>query len=117
VALLVASKAAVCVAVAVFLARALFGSPPVRVRPVLALVAGFCGVVAFPLGVVVAAEGRATAAFFVLGGTVGALSLAVWAARGPGDDGSEDGEKPPESAIDWRAFDRERARWERVRRV
>jgi predicted permease len=119
VAPLFAVKATACVAVAVSLVRAFFGRPPERMRPLVALGAGFAGVIGYPIAVVLAAGGRATAALILLAATVIASALAGWAWRAtPEDDdpADEDGEGPP-PRIDWRAFDRERARWERVRRV
>jgi hypothetical protein len=119
VAPLFAVKAAVCAGIVLVLARAFFGRAPERVRPVLMLTAGFLGVVTYPIAVMLAAA-RSAAAFFVLAGMVCALSLAAWAARGPHDEDAyddQDGEGDPRPRIDWKAFDRERARWERVRRV
>lgn len=106
-------EAVVAAAVGLALLRAFAGEPPERVHPLLALVAGFLGVAAYPIAVLVAAGRHPHPASLLLAGSVGALALAVWAARGSGDDGGQDTVHGPDPPIDWEAFDLERSRWER----
>ncbi len=109
-------KVAVGVVLAVVLVRAFIGPPPGRLRPLTVLVAGFLGVIGYPIGAVVAAEGHATAGSVLIGAAVCLVSLAAWAARGPGDDGGEPRGEDPVPPVDWEAFDRARERWEQAAR-
>jgi hypothetical protein len=110
VTLLFALQAAGCVAVALIVVWTLFGPRPRRLRPVLALGAGFVGIVGLPIAVLLATS--AGPRWGALAGGVAVLGLAVgaWAARGPGDLGAD------ADGVDWAEFDRERERWERARR-
>jgi hypothetical protein len=108
-------KVAVAAALAIALLRAFVGPPPASLHPVLALFAGFAGAVGYPIAVLVAAGREAALASILLAGSVTALALAVWAARGPSDDGGEPVEDGPDPPVDWEAFDRMRDAWERVR--
>lgn len=114
---LLALKAAVAAILALVLVRAFMGPAPAAMHPLLALAAGFVGVVGYPVAVVVAAAAHPASAMLLLAAAVTSMALAVWAARGPGDDGGEGIERDPEPPVDWEAFDRERARWERGPRV
>jgi hypothetical protein len=105
-------RAVVAVVLVLALVRAFAGPPPARMRPFLALAAGFLGVAAYPVAVLVAASRHPHPASLLLAGSVAALALAAWAARGSGDDGGEGGEPGPDPPIDWEAFDTERERWE-----
>jgi len=107
-------KVAVGAVLAVVLVRAFVGPPPARLRPVMVLVSGFAGVVGYPIGALIAAEGHATAGSVTIGAAVCLVSLAAWGARGPGDDGGEPRGEDPDPPVDWEAFDRERERWERA---
>ena len=106
-------KAAVAAALALALGRAFMGPPPRRMRPALVVVAGFFGIVGYPVAVIVAAARHPQLASSLLGAAVGSMALAVWAARGRNDDGGGNDGPGPEPPVDWEAFDRERERWER----
>jgi hypothetical protein len=106
-------KAAVAAALALVLARAFMGPPPRRLHPLLSLVAGFLGLLGYPIAVLVAADRHPQLASILLGVAVASMALAFWAARGRNDDGGDDDPPGPEPPLDWEAFDRERERWER----
>jgi hypothetical protein len=110
-------KAAVAAALALVLARAFMGPPPRRLRPLLTLICGFFGLLGYPIAVLVAAARHPQLASILLGAAVVFMAVAFWAARGPNDDGGDDGDEGPEPPVDWEAFDRERDRWERSARL
>jgi hypothetical protein len=107
-------KAVVAAAVALALARAFMGPAPQRMHPELAMAAGFVGLIGYPVAIIVAAGRHPETATVVLAGSVILMALAVWAARGPGDDGGEEVEHGPDPPVDWESFDLERERWERT---
>ncbi|UGS35686.1 hypothetical protein DSM104329_02081 [Capillimicrobium parvum] len=105
-------KAAVAAALALVLARAFMGPPPRRLHPLLTLIAGFVGLIGYPIAVLVAADRHPQLASILLGGAVASMAVAFWAARGPSDDEGDDDDEGPEPPVDWEAFDRERERWD-----
>jgi hypothetical protein len=107
-------KVAIAAAVAVALARAFMGPAPGRMQPELAMAAGFLGAIGYPVAIIIAAGRHPAAATIVLAASVISMALAVWAARGPGDDGGEEVEHDPDPPVDWEAFDAERERWQRT---
>src|SRR3954469_521942 len=98
-------------------------------RPVLSLIACFVGVLGFPLAALVIDGGQLTLGVGVAVASVAAIAFSVWTARrddGGGEDAGSDeddggggrGGDPrdpggPIGGLDWQAFDRQRAEWER----
>jgi hypothetical protein len=97
-------------------------------RPVLSLFTGFLGVIGIPIAALVVAGGHAPTGALLAAVSVAAVGLAIWVARGRGDDGGgeddggEDGggdpgdPGDPRGPLDWEAFDRSRAEWEQSTR-
>jgi hypothetical protein len=98
-------------------------------RPVLSLIACFVGVLGFPIAALVVDGGQVTLGIAVAVVSVAAVAYSVWSARrndGGGEDADSDeddggggrGGHPsdpsgPIGGLDWQAFDRQRAEWER----
>jgi hypothetical protein len=114
---LFAVKAAVAATLALSILRAFAGPAPARLRPVLSLAGGFAGVVLYPVGVLAATAHHPVAASLLIVGAVELLCVAVWAARGPSDDGGEPRPPDGDGPIDWERFDRVRDEWDRVSRT